>query len=362
VAAIHQFIPTFAPWDAIGTHARELRRLVRGLGLESDIYCDVATGSGRGESQHYRAFTGQGSNGPVWLLYQLSTGSVVADFVRRRPEPKLVNYHNVTPAPLFAPWEPHVGVELEDGRRQLAELAPVTELAVADSGYNQAELVEAGYRPTTVAPVLVDLDAFDRDVDAGALDELRRAKKGGGSDWLFVGRVSPNKCHHDLIKALAAYRRLYDPHARLHLVGGSSSHAYWTTLQRFVAALGLTEAVRLTGAVPLSVLSAHFRAADVFVCLSEHEGFCVPLLEAMHHRLPIVAFGAAAVPETLAGAGVALDRKDPVTVAAAVHRVLDDDALRSALVGAGTARLGDFGLERTRARWLEVLEGLGVPG
>jgi glycosyltransferase involved in cell wall biosynthesis len=296
------------------------------------------------------------------LLYQMAIGSEVADFVRERGRRLVVNHHSLTPVEFFQPWEPGATHGVTWGRRQLAELAPVTELAVAVSGHNQAELVEAGYRPTTVAPVLVDLDAFDRDVDAGALDELRRAKKGGGSDWLFVGRVSPNKCHHDLIKALAAYRRLYDPHARLHLVGGSSSHAYWTTLQRFVAALGLTEAVRLTGAVPLSVLSAHFRAADVFVCLSEHEGFCVPLLEAMHHRLPIVAFGAAAVPETLAGAGVALDRKDPVTVAAAVHRVLDDDALRSALVGAGTARLGDFGLERTRARWLEVLEGLGVPG
>ncbi len=359
--AIHQFIPTYAARDAIGTHARLLRELVRSMGIRSEIYRDGAVGQGRHDSLPYRSFSGDGgAGGGTWLIYQLSTGSAVADFVRSRREPKVVNYHNVTPAPLFFPWEPHVGVELEAGRRQLAELSKATRLAVTGSGYNEAELVEAGYPATAVAPVLVDLDAFDREVDALALGRLRRAKAAGGSDWLFVGRVSPNKCHHDLVKALAAYRRLYDPDARLHLVGGSSSHSYWTALERYAAALGLGDAVHLTGPVPHGVLSAHFRAADVFVCLSEHEGFCVPLLEAMHNRLPILAFAAAAVPETLDGAGVLLADKSPPTVAAPVNRVLTDGPLREALVAGGERRLADFRLERSRARWLEVLEALGV--
>ncbi len=359
MGAVHQFVPTFAWRDAIGSHVRHLQRLVRSLGLDSEIYCERTAGGSRGEAHHYRRFTGDG-DAPAWLLYQLSIGSALADFLGQRPEPLVVNYHNVTPSSMFFAWEPHVGVELETGRRQLAELAGRTDLGVAVSEHNRAELEAAGYPSTTVAPVLVDLDSFDRDVDTAALADLRRAKADGGADWLFVGRVAPNKCHHDVIKALAAYRRLYDPKARLHLVGGSSSHAYWTALERFVAALGLRGAVRLTGAVPHGVLAAHFRAADAFVCLSEHEGFCVPLLEAMHHRLPIVAFAAAAVPETLGGAGVVLDRKDPPTVAAAVHRVLTDGAVHDAVVEAGQQRLSDFTLERSRARWVEVLERLGV--
>jgi glycosyltransferase involved in cell wall biosynthesis len=342
----------------------QLRRLLRDVcGAKSEVLAEHVSHDMEETAHRYRDYGGAvPARSDDILVYQMAIGSEVAGFVKERARRLVVNHHSLTPVEFFRPWEPGATHGVAWGRRQLAELAPVTELAVAVSGYNQAELVEAGYEPTTVAPVLVDLDAFDREVDARALDGLRRAKQGGGADWLFVGRVSPNKCHHDLIKALAAYRRIYDPKARLHLVGGSSSHAYWTTLQRFVAALGLGDAVHLTGAVPQGVLSAYFRAADVFVCVSEHEGFCVPLLEAMHHRLPIVAFGAAAVPETLDGAGVVLERKDPLTVAAAVHRVLDDAALRSALVGAGERRLSDFALERTRARWLEVLEGLGVAG
>ena len=276
---------------------------------------------------------------PTWLLYQCSTGSPVAEWLLRRPEPKLSNYHNITPAAFFAPWEPHVGAELDVARRQLADLAAGTELAVCDSAYNEAELVELGYRATTVVPILLDTAAFEHEVDRAHLDRLLAAKAGGGADWLFVGRVAPNKCQHDLVKAFAAYRKLYDPRARLHLIGGSSSHAYLTALERFIEALDLGGAVRITGSVSAGELTAHYRAADAFVCLSEHEGFCVPLLEAMHHHVPIVALGAAAVPETLGGAGLVLDDKDPATVAATVARVVDDPALRAARVASGDARL-----------------------
>ena len=179
--------------------------------------------------------------------------------------------------------------------------------------------------------------------------------------WLFVGRLAPNKCQHDLIKALAAYRRLYDPQARLHLVGGSSSNAYRTALEAFVDHLDLGEAVFLHGGVSPGALVAHYRAADVFVCLSEHEGFCVPLLEAVHHRLPVVALAEAAVPETVEGAGVLLPAKEPARVAAAVHRVLGDPDLRAALVVAGTARLADFALERTRPVLLDAIATVQVP-
>ncbi len=356
--ALHQFIPSFAATDAIGVHARQLRRLVREIGLESEIFCANARSLERGDARHYLTFQHYRSGGNTWLLYQLSTGSTVARFLRARPEPKLLNYHNITPASLFLAWEPRVGAELHDGRVQLGDLAPTAELGIADSAFNRAELVEAGCGSTEVAPVMVDLDAFDRDVDAGALARLQGAKEGGGADWLFVGRIAPHKCQHDVVKAFAAYRKLYDPKARLHLVGASSSHSYSTALERYVSALGLSGAVELTGGVSPGVLSAQFRTADVFVCLSEHEGFCVPLLESMHHRLPIVAFDAAAVPETLAGAGVLLAGKGAPTVAAAVSRVLTDQALRDALAAAADLRLADFTLERSRARWTDVLEGI----
>lgn len=354
--AVHQFIPTYASRDAIGTHARHVRAILRELGVASDIYAEgISPGAPRGEARLFKAYP---AHSDAVLLYQLSTGCKMADWLVARPERKVVNYHNVTPFSVFGAWEPIVGAELRRGREQVAEFAPRTELGIAVSHYNEGELQAAGYTRTTVAPVLVDLDAVAVAADPAALDRLQEAKARGGADWLFVGRVAPHKCQHDLVKAFALYRRVYDPRARLHIVGGSASHAYSTALEKYIRALGLHRNVHLHDSVPDGVLAAHYAAADVFVCLSMHEGFCVPLIEAMRSRLPIVAHAAAAVPETLAGAGVLLDLKDPATVAAAVHRVVTDAALRTALTEAGLARAADFAFEHSRRRFVAVMEEL----
>jgi glycosyltransferase involved in cell wall biosynthesis len=346
VRAVHQFLPTFSSRDAIGTHARHVRTVLREMGLASEIY---AAG---GRTKSYKAYRARPGD---WLLYQLSTGCKMADWLAGRPQPILVNYHNVSPHTVFGAWEPIVGAELRRGREQLHEMAPRTHHAIAVSHYNEGELRAAGYERTSVAPVLVDLDAQAAAPDPPALERLHEAKARGGRDWLFVGRLAPHKCQHDIVKAFALYRRVYDPKARLHLVGDSASHAYWVALNQYIRALGLHRVVYLHGSVSEGELAAHYRAADVFVCLSMHEGFCVPLIEAMRNRLPIVAHAAAAVPETLAGAGVLLDLKDPATVAAAADRLATDDAVRTALVEAGEARVEELSFARARKRFAEVM-------
>ena len=177
-----------------------------------------------------------------------------------------------------------------------------------------------------------------------------------GARWLFVGRLSPHKAQHDLVKALAAFRRFHDDRAHLYLVGGSSSGRYETALRGFVERLDLEGAVTITGAVSDAAKRAYYEAADVFVVASEHEGFLVPLIEAMHHRVPIVAYTVGAVGETLASAGLALDTKEPCTLAAAVARVVRDPQLRAQLVDAGTARRADFDITRTGPALLEALQ------
>jgi glycosyltransferase involved in cell wall biosynthesis len=290
------------------------------------------------------------------LLYHSSVGSPVADFVMSRPEPLLVDYHNITPASFFVRWEPVVAGALSLGRRQLGRLAARTTLGLADSSFNARELTELGYASTAVVPILLDIDRLDAATpDPRRLELLERRRAQGGVDWLFVGRIAPNKAQHDVIKALAAYRRFHDPHARLHLVGGSSSHSYLEALRAFVDALELGGAVDIAGPVSDGELAAYFTAADVFVSCSEHEGFLVPLLESMHRGLPIVAYGAAAVPETLGDAGIVLRTKHPFSVAAAVDRVITDDGVRSRLVAAGRARLEEFSIGRSRQKLLDAL-------
>jgi glycosyltransferase involved in cell wall biosynthesis len=237
------------------------------------------------------------------------------------------------------------------------------ELGLADSAFNAAELTELGYPRTAVVPILIDVAALDSTpADAATRQRLTDAKARGGVDWLFVGRLAPNKAQHDVVKAFAAYRRLYDADARLHLVGGSSSHQYETALTAFVSALDLDDAIEITGGVSAGALTAYYETADVYVSVSEHEGFCVPLLEAMYHRVPIVAYSAAAVPETLGDAGLLLDAKDACTVATAVDRIVSDPALRTQLLAAGADRLGEFDIARSRRKLLDAIEPVvGAP-
>jgi glycosyltransferase involved in cell wall biosynthesis len=202
---------------------------------------------------------------------------------------------------------------------------------------------------------MLDVTTLDVTPDAQVSEALERDRRDGGTELLFVGRIAPNKAQHDLVSMLAAYRRFHDPRARLRLVGGSSSNGYLTALRNYIRELGLGDAVTLTGAVSAAALAAYWRHADVFVVASEHEGFCVPLLEAMHHSVPIVAYGAAAVPETLAGAGLVLRDKRAAVFARAVARVVDDSRLREHLVSAGHARLHDFDVATSRRKLLDAV-------
>lgn len=351
---VDQVIPTIVERDAVSAHTLEAQRVLRGLGVGSEIFAQNIGVQLRGRVRPLAELERE-TDRDRWLLYQASIGSHVADAFAAQPFPKLINYHNITPVELIDWWEPHLSGELRLGRRQLRELAPVTRLGIAVSAYNESELIEAGYGATAVAPLLVDLSVL-AEPDPAVRDRLAAEHDDGGSSWLFVGQLAPHKSQHDAIEALAFYRAAYDPLARLHLVGRETSPGYAQALRRLTAELGLGGAVVLEGSVTDGQLAAFYDGADVLVCCSDHEGFCAPLIEAMHHRLPIVAYGAAAVPETVGEAGIVLPAKTPSLVAAAVHRVLTDDALRRLLVESAGRRAHDFDLDRARGRFAEAIE------
>jgi glycosyltransferase involved in cell wall biosynthesis len=351
---VDQVIPSLATRDAIGVHTLAIADALRGAGVSSEIfYGDCAT-------ELLKVARPVGSLGrPArdrWLLYQSSIGSPVFDAFATRPEPKLVNYHNITPVDLLQSWEPGVGYELGLGREQLGRLAAQCRLAIADSAFNESELKDAGFAHTAVASLLIDMTVH-AEADTARLRRLRAAKVDGGPDFLFVGKVSPHKAPHDLVKMLAVYRHLYHPHARLHLVGSPLGRRYGPALDAFVSGLGLTDAVSVVGSIQPEELEAYYRSADVFVCASDHEGFCVPIVEAMAHDLPVVAFAAGAVPETVQDAGLLLPSKDPLLFAAAVHRVIEDEKLRRQFSRAAAGRVQAFSLDRARARFVELVLG-----
>jgi glycosyltransferase involved in cell wall biosynthesis len=355
VTAIHQFVPTFEP-GAVGSHILAAQQVLRGAGFESEIFAGEVDPSLHDRGAHdFRAY-GRAVHAQTTdrLVYHVAIGSAVADFVRNRPETLVVDHHNLTPLRFLDGWEPIAAGGVVWGRRQLAGMAERCALGLADSRFNEAELVELSFPRTAVVPILIPPAALD-----GPFDEESRARLAAGrtgATWLFVGRLAPNKAQHDLVKAFAAYRRFHDADARLHLVGGASSVRYERALRRFVENLALGDAVEIAGAVSEAAKRAYYEAADVFVVVSDHEGFCVPLIEAMYHQLPIVAFAAGAVGETIGDAGIVLDTKDPCTIAAAVARVIGDPRLRAQLVTAGEARRADFDIAHTGAALLAALE------
>ncbi len=269
-----------------------------------------------------------------------------------------LDYHNVTDATYFWRWEPRAATTMLEGRRQLAVAAPAVEFGVADSEFNRREIAALHCPRTAVAPILVDFREFDTAPDSDLLDSRRRTRAGGGLDWLAVGRVAPNKCVHDIVLAFAVYRRLHDPRARLTLVGGQSAGLYWRALHKLSVDLDVADAVTFTDVVTHAELLACYRSADVLLCLSEHEGFNVPVLEAMYFDVPVVAYAAAAVPDTVGDAGLLLTDKDPVVVATAVDRLRSDASLRQSLVEAGRKRVEHFSIERTGPQWIDTFTGL----
>jgi L-malate glycosyltransferase len=352
---VDQVIPSLASRDAIGVHTLHLRDGLRAAGISSDIYYGSFTPDveheGRPVTELGRAHRDR------WLLYQSSIGSPVYDILAARDEPKLVNYHNITPAALLRDWEPNVAYEASLGRSQLARLAGQSRLAVADSAFNESELVALGYQGTAVVPLLIDMQAKAEAPDGALAARLAERKAAvGGADLLYLGKISPHKAPHDLVKMLDVLRRLYDPQARLHLVGSPLGETYGPALRAFITELGLDDAVSLPGSVTAAELEAYFGAADAYVSASDHEGFCVPIAEAMGHGVPIVAYGVTAVPETVGEAGLLLPDKSAVPFAAAVSRVLSDAALRRHLCEAGLARAASFDLGASQRRFVELVQ------
>ncbi len=351
MVAIHQFVPC-AEAGAVGDHLVQMQRLIReDLGLLSEVFSpDIRDGfPGQALSLECHASMAEPDDRAI---YHHAIGSDVVEYLLKRPEPLAIYYHNLTPLRYLRPWDPAATYGVEWGLRQHHQLVHRADWAVAPSSFSAHELRELGYAHVSKIPLLIDLEGLAATTDEAHEASLGRGKGSESSDWLFIGRFAANKCQHRVVAAFAAYRHLYDPGARLRLVGPPASEPYVAALGKQIHDLGLGGIVTLIGRVTSRQLTAHYRQADVFVCLSEHEGFCVPVLEAMWHSVPVIALAAAAVPETVGPAGVLLPfdgRSQPVaaSVAAAVHLALDRDR-RACLQAAGRARARGLALDRVR--------------
>ena len=333
---INQFLPNLSFGDAISNYAIWIRNQLRTFGFRSEIYVRHLDP----QLEHECAvFSPDALARSDAAIYHHSIGSEITPHLQNFAGPKCLIYHNITPAEFFEPYRPEFARILRQGRTDLAGLARYFDISYGDSSYNIRELEAVGFPQPSVIPVPVDPQKWNFAPDPQLMGELQD----GRTNLLFVGRKAPNKKQDDLVTAFAHYLD-FDPDARLIIVGkGETNDPYGEDLRSAIEALGLEDSVLLPGSVGDTQLAAYYRTAHLFWSMSEHEGFCVPLVEAMWFDLPVLAFRSTAVPETLEQAGIMFTEKTEMRqIAALAFLLVHDSALRIRVIGAQRERRRAF--------------------
>ena len=348
---IHQWVPAAHRGDAIGDSARTVREMLRRMGHESEIFALTIDDDLRGDVLPFA--DPSAARGDV-TIFHFALPSPMTDAFARLTGAKVLQYHNITPASFFAPYDPGLFRLAALGRQELATLAGRVDLALGDSEFNRQELESLGFPATGVLPIAVNTARL---TCAPARPALERILSDGLINILFVGRIVPNKKIEDHIRLAELYKRYIDSYYRFIFVGRYDGlPRYYAQIRALIAEYDmLPERFWFTGAVPDVDLAAFYRWADAYVSLSEHEGFCVPLVEAMASDVPIVAYGAGAVPETLGGAGLLFAPKDLEVAAELLGTVVYDHGVRARVLDGQRRRLQDFAPSRIEAQLKDVL-------
>ncbi len=341
MAAVHQLIAGAGLGDAITNYALEIQRIFRSAGVESRVFApdqhiapDLRDTKVKGLSKARELLKKEDI-----LLYHYSIGSRASEIYREAPCQKLICYHNITPSKYFRNVSESQTQVLDQGREELRTLISCTPVASAVSDFNRMELAEMGFSKTEVVPLVFPRNYLETRPEENVLDKYRD----GRTNLLFVGRVAPNKRFEDLIRTFYYYHKTVDSNSRLLMAGTyMGNEKYYTYLKSLVADLQLSGQAVFTGHLKLAELIAYYHAGSAFLCLSEHEGFCLPLLEAMQFHLPVFALKRAAIPETMNKSGILFEEPDGRVIAETIHQVLKNPLLKEAVLRRQNERLEEY--------------------
>ena len=343
---LHQILAGASPHDAITDHALRLQLWLRELGFQSEIYAGhIETGF----RTTIRPLHSYRDRGELYLIYHHSLGSDVVDTVLQLGKRLVLIYHNVTPPAFFAAIDPAKAAASRRGLAQLAALRERTAIGVGVSSVNVQVLHQEGFAPTAVLPIVLDEALYQHETNSEIV-----AEKGGDPMLLFVGRLAPNKRQEDLIKLLYAYRQI-EPTAQLVLLGSHWSKSYVNWIADITHQLGVQDGVLMPGLVSQADLVSYYRIADLYVSMSEHEGFGKPYIECMYHQLPILAYGEAGTADTLGMAGIKFNRKDYPALAELVAMVVNDRPFQERIVGQQLQRLDIYRQPAVRRKFVDIL-------
>ena len=345
---IHQFATSLSYGDAISDEMLEIQRVLREQGYNSEIFIRFYEPRMARYIKDYKEYTQYSARDNV-VIFHFSIGSPVSKMFFRIPDKKIMIYHNITPYDYFLDTHRILSRECYKGRLEIKLFVDKVDLALGDSEYNRQELEQFGYPNTGVLPLLMNLPKFDQPGDP----VVRNIYDSGKWTILFVGRVIPNKKFENVIKIFNVYKKYFNPNSQLILAGDyRGMERYYAALQRLVDDLELSD-VHITGHVEFTELVSYFKLADVYLSMSEHEGFGVPLCESFYNQVPVVALAAGAVEETMNGGGIILRKKDFFRTAVLLHRLQIDLDFRTKIVASQNDALKKY----ERRNIAEVLMG-----
>ncbi|NLB54523.1 MAG: glycosyltransferase family 4 protein [Lentisphaerae bacterium] len=348
---IDQLLSGFAPGDAISQEALIMRSLFLNAGYDSDIYAVNKSIATEVTNECKQLWEYKGREGDR-VIHHYSLYSEAAPLYLESQAKKIMRYHNITPAGYFRGFDDKLFLQLSEGRQQLKNTVAATDTVWATSAFNLQELEKFEPKHATILPLLFDPKRFERPVDPTVKTKFRRKLK----TLLFVGRMVPNKKIEDLILMFAWFNKVIDSQSRLVLVGSEHScPRYYTMLRMLTASLDLPN-VCFEGYASEAQLAGYYQAADVFVCTSEHEGYCLPLVEAMFYGVPVIARRAGGMPEALNGAGVLYDKLCHQELAELVNLLLTDKSLKKDALDSQTKRMAELNNRDAQSEIIKLLE------
>lgn len=348
---IIQVLTTMSFGDAVGNDALALKRLLKEHGFVTEIYAENI--DKRLPSGSVKKISGFQPDPEDIILYHLSTGTKLNEWVRRVKCRKIMRYHNITPYTFFDGYSTESMELCQKGQEQMRMLRDTFDLVLADSEFNKRDLESAGYHcPITVLPILIPFADYEKKPNSSIIKKY----EDDFANLVFVGRIAPNKRQEDVIHAFYLYHKYYNPKSRLFLVGSyRGMERYYQRLLDYAERLG-TENVIFTGHIKFDEILAYYNLADVFVCMSEHEGFCVPLVEAMYFGAPILAYDSSAIKDTLGGTGFLMRDKNALECAALIDYVMQHEKERAVVVENQRKRLEDYSYDVIGDQFLRMIQ------
>lgn len=351
---VHQFHQSARLGDAIGNDMVEIRTILRDSGYSSEIFSRDIDPKMEGvrDYRDYKMFSS--SENILLLHYSIGLGPELLNFIKSLPDKKILIYHNITPPQFFQGIDSTMEYYTMMGLEELKQLRGIVEIALGDSEYNRKELEKLGFRESYILPIFVDLEKYNVLADKKIIDKY-------GDDQvniLFVGRIAPNKKIEDVIKSFYCYKKYINGQSRLLLVGDYSiESSYYQDLKSLIERLGIKD-VNFAGHVSFEELVAYYRSADIFITMSEHEGFCVPLIESMYFDIPIVAYNSTAVPLTLGGSGILINEKNYPEIAEVLNLLIENQELRQKVIKKQRERLKDFNRDNSKEILIKHIQDL----